>query len=472
MPGARPAGLLVALPALLALALVSWGPWRPPGSETPPGLLGELGRRRRDLSRLAAAVQAQACAAPPGRALGCADLEGATGVRPLASGITKRVSRALLPPAGEEVALKAVHGAGLDVSRCVQRYGHPAGCRRLAAYKLLKEMSLLRCLDHPGVVKLRGQCYDTSVNPEMKITTIMELGTPLEMIHLLQTPWEKRFKICLDLVELLQYLANSPLGSIALLDFQPRQFVMVDGVLKVTDLDDISTEELSCQTDKDCVLEFPTKNFSLKCAVHGKCEGINERRNLFNAYRYFFMYLLPHAAPLVLQPILKDILNATGDLRFGANETLRAFQKVLHLYKSGLYLQKKPSHLKEYIALKGFRSGTVEDYRCWPSYSHLGCMLSVHNAEEAADICCSHSQCQHFIITPQKTWTGRSLALFQSSSADLIPGNNTVVYVKRSTVSRVKPLTSSQKGYRDVREEIPTGTNFTPSKETTHFVSA
>lgn len=35
-----------------------------------------------------------------------------------------------------------------------------------------------------------------------------------------------------------------------------------------------------------------------------------------------------------------------GDLRYGTNETFRAFQKVLHLYKSGLYLQKKPSHLK------------------------------------------------------------------------------------------------------------------------------
>uniref|UniRef100_A0A8C6VIT1 FAM69 protein-kinase domain-containing protein n=1 Tax=Naja naja TaxID=35670 RepID=A0A8C6VIT1_NAJNA len=240
------------------------------------------------------------------------------------------------------------------------------------------------------------------------LVSMLELGTPLEMIQLLQIPWEERFKICLDLVELLYYLANSPLGSIALLDFQPRQFVMVNGLLKVTDLDDVSTEELSCKRDQDCILKFPTKTFFLKCASRRNCKGINEKRNLFNAYRYFFTYLLPHTAPIALQPILKDILNATGDLRYGANETLRAFQKVLHLYKSGLYLQKRPSHLKEYFVVKGFHSVDTEDYKCWPSYSPLRCMLSVHNVEEAASICNYHPQCQHFIITSQRTWTGEN----------------------------------------------------------------
>lgn len=105
------------------------------------------------------------------------------------------------------------------------------------------------------------------------------------MLRLSATPYSSPFQICLDLVRLLHYLAHSPLGSIALLDFQPRQFVLVDGILKVTDLDDVSTEELPCQVEEDCKLEFPTKSFSLRCTAQGKCEGINEKRNLFNAYR-------------------------------------------------------------------------------------------------------------------------------------------------------------------------------------------
>ncbi|KAM9380985.1 extracellular tyrosine-protein kinase PKDCC-like [Phaethornis superciliosus] len=423
--------------ALLALALLALTAGRGggPGGEgrpaspppLPSGLREELRQRRRDLQRLEAAGGGEEAAG----GLGCGDLSLASGVSVLGWGFTKVVARAALAGGGS-VALKSVHGAGREVRQCVQRYGAPAGCRRLAAYKLLKEVTLLRRLQHPGIVQLHGQCYDTSGEPELRVTAMLELGSPLEMIQLLQTPWEERFKICLSLVKLLFYLAHSPLGSIVLLDFQPRQFVMVDGNLKVTDMDDASTEELSCKEDNDCTLDFPTKSFPLKCSAVGKCEGINEKKNLFNAYRYFFTYLLPHSAPPALRPFLSDILNATGDLRYGINETLRAFEKVLHLYKSGLYLQKRPLLLKDYISLKGFRTVEGEDYKCWPSYSHLGCLLSIHGAEEAAAICSSQSQCQSFIVTQQRTWTGRPLASFQSSPADLIPDANAVVYIKRS----------------------------------------
>ncbi|KAG8126485.1 hypothetical protein E2320_021591 [Naja naja] len=343
MPGSEALLALLISPLLLALALVLSGPWRLLDSQPPLDLMRELEQRQQDLSRLAASAQARASLSAARRAevaepLGCAQLNGLSDVGVVGAGITKLVLRAVLSPGGEEIALKSVHWTGSD---------------------------------------LHGQCYNNSLYPEMKVVSMLELGTPLEMIQLLQIPWEERFKICLDLVELLYYLANSPLGSIALLDFQPRQFVMVNGLLKVTDLDDVSTEELSCKRDQDCILKFPTKTFFLKCASRRNCKGINEKRNLFNAYRYFFTYLLPHTAPIALQPILKDILNATGDLRYGANETLRAFQKVLHLYKSGLYLQKRPSHLK-----------------------------------------------------------GRPLAIFQSNLTYLIPGSTMEVYVKRSASSR------------------------------------
>ncbi|XP_015675745.1 extracellular tyrosine-protein kinase PKDCC-like [Protobothrops mucrosquamatus] len=442
MPGPEALlALLISPVVLLALALVLSGPWRLLDSQPPLDLMRELEQRQQDLSRLLASVQARASRSIARRAevaepLGCAQLNGLSDVGVVGAGITKLVLRTVLSPGGEEIALKSVHWTGSDVTRCVQRYGHAEGCFQLAAYKLLKETVLLQTLDHEGIIKLHGQCYNNSLYPEMKVVSMLELGTPLEMIQLLQIPWEERFKICLDLVELLYYLANSPLGSIALLDFQPRQFVMVNGLLKVTDLDDVSTEELSCKRDQDCILKFPTKTFFLKCVSHRNCKGINEKRNLFNAYRYFFTYLLPHTAPIALQPILKDILNATGDLRYGTNETLRAFQKVLHLYKSGLYLQKKPSHLKEYFVVKGFHSTDTEDYKCWPSYSPLRCMLSVHNVEEAASICSYHPQCQYFIITPQRSWTGRPLAIFQSNLTYLIPGSTMKVYVKRSASSR------------------------------------
>lgn len=92
-------------------------------------------------------------------------------------------------------------------------------------------------------------------------------------------------QVCLGLVRLLHYLSLSPLGSVALLDFQPRQFIMVSGELKLTDLDDAIVTETGCRTSSDCVLQFPLRNFTFPCSVGGVCQGLNEMRNLYNAYR-------------------------------------------------------------------------------------------------------------------------------------------------------------------------------------------
>lgn len=91
--------------------------------------------------------------------------------------------------------------------------------------------------------------------------------------------------MCLDLVRLLHFLSRSPLGSVGLLDFQPRQFVTVSGQLKLTDLDDASCEETACRADADCTLRFPHRNFTLPCSGRSLCEGLNEKRNMYNAYR-------------------------------------------------------------------------------------------------------------------------------------------------------------------------------------------
>ena len=38
-------------------------------------------------------------------------------------------------------------------------------------------------------------------------------------------------------------------------------------------------------TPGDCIMEFPARNFTLAC-IRGRCQGINEKRNLYNAYRW------------------------------------------------------------------------------------------------------------------------------------------------------------------------------------------
>uniref|UniRef100_A0A3Q2Z1C9 Extracellular tyrosine-protein kinase PKDCC n=1 Tax=Hippocampus comes TaxID=109280 RepID=A0A3Q2Z1C9_HIPCM len=365
-----------------------------------------------------------------GTPLGCGALRDMQPLEVLGSGYTKLVVKVTLA-GGEPVALKMVNEHGIDMGKCVEGFKDPHGCRQLVSYKLSKEVVLLHRLRHPNIIKLRGHCAGDEGG---RVTVILEQGDPLQMLHLLQSPWEDRFRVCLDLVRLLHFLSRSPLGSVALLDFQPRQFVMVSGELKLTDLDDASAADTPCGRHADCSLQFPHRNFTLTCSARGVCEGLNEKMNIYNAYRYFFTYLLPHQAPPGLTHLVARIMNVTGELKANINETLDAFEHILHLYQSGLHLDKLPSSvLRDYNVTRGATTSGNTDYHCWPSYSQQGCVLSVHSAREAAHICNSHSQCTSFTLTGQKTWTGRPLATFRSSFSLLVPDETSEVYVKHST---------------------------------------
>ncbi|TSK42136.1 Extracellular tyrosine-protein kinase PKDCC [Bagarius yarrelli] len=372
----------------------------------------------------------RAAAGVPGVALGCRDLERASSVQFVGSGYTKAVYRAELD-SNFSVALKSVDLNGHDMENCVKRYSSAEDCYRLASFKIIKEMTLMERLQHPNILKLYGYCHQDSNDIKDTVTAITELGSPLEMIQLLQTPWEERFRICLSLARLLHYLAHSPLGSLTLLDFRPRQFVLVDGELKVTDLDDASVEDTPCSASSpaDCLLEFPARNFTLPCS-HGYCQGINEKRNLYNAYRFFFTYLLPHSAPLALRPFLATIVNSTGELLWDTNETLTQLEKVLEMYRNGHYiLNDTQIHKIKYKQVKNMPI-PGDNYRCWPSYQHDKCMLSVYSVDEAIGVCESHAQCKAFIMTNQSTWTGHQLVLFKTGLSTMVPDKGKLIYIR------------------------------------------
>ncbi|NWU97685.1 PKDCC kinase, partial [Upupa epops] len=141
--------------------------------------------------------------------------------------------------------------------------------------------------------------------------------------------------------------------------------------------------------------------------------------------RFFFTYLLPHSAPSSLRPLLDKIVNATGNYN--------------HFFR--VIVVRSPSVPSE-VTQKSVKSANTkyrrvpeafipdENYRCWPSYHHKGCLLSVFDVDEAIEICDSYSQCKAFVLTNQTTWTGRQLVFFKMASTHIVPDPDKITYVK------------------------------------------
>jgi hypothetical protein len=75
-------------------------------------------------------------------------------------------------------------------------------------------------------------------------------------------------QISYGLSKLLHYLAHSPYGSVILTDFRRQQFVLIDGDLKLTDLDDMGFTEPFCMVDTDCEQYYSTANVTLRWASY------------------------------------------------------------------------------------------------------------------------------------------------------------------------------------------------------------
>ncbi|KAK7487004.1 hypothetical protein BaRGS_00021674, partial [Batillaria attramentaria] len=220
--------------------------------------------------------------------------------------------------------------------------------------------------------------------------------------------WD-RGEISYDLTRLLDFLSRSARGALAMNDFRRQQFVLVNGALKLSDVDDAGFDEPACSTDDQCVLHFSSANFTkrLKCQ-EGRCRGYNEYRNMFNAGRHFTTFLLPHGAPPGLRPLIDHVVSVYENCSLTTKELVSRMDKIVQLYKTGRYLNRT---LPEDFAtsFKEVPSSDLPgqfDYRCRMSMSGAGCTLSVFDQREAEDLCDADPDCRGVIMTQQKTWAG------------------------------------------------------------------
>ena len=251
---------------------------------------------------------------------------------------------------GRPVAVKMVTRHQSEVKSCIETVNmslpeadsQRSRCFVFSSMKLMKEILLLHQLKHPGFVQLLGYCVrneesDTTDLNERGIVSVFELGSRLVAYNLQSLTWREKLKMSSELADFLDYLEHSPLGSLRVRDFKEEHFLLVNGSLKMIDLDDVDNLEPSCniyislKTQEHNQVgnnETPCQ-FNLSCQK-GMCIGFNARQNMKMMNKLFFKILLfPTIYPSHISGKVGSILADIDDSAISA-AVLR--DKLLALY--------------------------------------------------------------------------------------------------------------------------------------------
>ncbi|XP_066982124.1 extracellular tyrosine-protein kinase PKDCC-like isoform X2 [Macrobrachium rosenbergii] len=370
---------------------------------------------------------------PNGQILGCSNLHAVTNLTVIGAGWTKAVYKAYYKD--RWVAIKTVHTGGHDMTNC---HTDVSVCYQQCASKILKESLLLQQLAHSNVVKVLGECdpgVDYSPGPPVVglVSIVTELGQPLDVIKILQMSFENRLQLAYDVGKILQHLAASPLGPLLMKDFRRQQFVVVDGVLKLSDVDDLVIGDPHCTRDDECVMMDDNTGstiVNLTCQA-GICRGFNSRLNAVYAGRHFIRLLIPYGCPEPLEAGAIDIVNQQLSGILSSEDVYFRVHQLVKIYSSGAYLTEFDKRfISDYTIHPGV---TIEnsDFPCLKTVISTGCVQSVSSPSEGAWLCSQMSSCQAFIINDDYTWTGRQVAVFKSSVSKLKESKHQTLYICR-----------------------------------------
>lgn len=359
--------------------------------------------------------------------INCSSIQEVSDLRFVASGWTKAVFKGKFN--GLNVAVKVVNSYGHDIQQCQKLY-ETTICMENAEMKILKEIILLHELAHNNVIKVLGFCIPDNFGTVVLVT---ELGDSLDLVHLLQISWEDRLRLVLGMAHLLHYLANSPLGSLSMNDFRRQQFVIVNGELKLSDVDDLGIGEPHCVNDESCGNISPStvsqgrrvvsQSLGVFRCINFHCVGHNSRHNVWHAGQHFVKLFLPIGAPSNTNILIDKILEAyelaeeCGEFGYTACVVSATFDLV-NFYQSGLYFNGTGEGNKAgFKKLEDCDLPGMFDYYCRNSISAVGCVMSVLNEEEAVQFCMQDVECKAVVLTKEKTWTGRTMAVFKNGTS-------------------------------------------------------
>lgn len=246
----------------------------------------------------------------PRHIINCSNIHEVNLQSKIGHGVSKQTFKAVFR--GKHVAVKMVTRHQSEVKTCIERINdsHPkkdelrSRCFVFPTMKLMKEILLLEQLNHPGFVKLLGYCVrneesETTDLTERGVVSVFELGERVVFYSLQTLTWQQRLKHAMELADFLAYLEHSPLGSLRIRDFKEDHFLLVNGALKMIDLDDVDNLEPSCNVyvSADTQAELAKRGktngceFDLTCQK-GMCIGFNAKQNLKFMNKLFFKHLL------------------------------------------------------------------------------------------------------------------------------------------------------------------------------------
>ena len=204
---------------------------------------------------------------------------------------------------GQDVAVKIVTPAVAYVKNCIlvkekaklsklPNARYEEDCFKKPNMLMLKEIGFLGELDHSGIIKLFGFCERNETSPynpnpiNHGIVSVFErASSKLKVEHMQAMSLETRLQTALQLTDLLNYMQNSPLGSLVHNDMHTSNYMIFQGQMKISDLDAMSTSEVQCRKEMEPCL------FNITCQ-NGMCVGENAATNMNKATEVFFKQLL------------------------------------------------------------------------------------------------------------------------------------------------------------------------------------
>ena len=234
------------------------------------------------------------------------------------------------------VAIKIVTPLVQDVRNCVKKrklerfFRDTADCFTFPNKKLMKEILLCQQLHHPGIVKLLGFCVRSENN---EATSLDVHGAISVYEHGIRFQTKRGWsavdvaRLVKQLLEIIEYMDQSPIGSLRIGDVKPEQFIIVHGQIKLADLDDVTSSEPSCGETDQC-------DYGISCEDN-MCVGYNVRYNMHYIYRKVIVLLFQ----LIVHdnPQMASAMNTLHQKLSNSKLTILDFKNELNVLLALLY---------------------------------------------------------------------------------------------------------------------------------------